>query len=150
MESSTLPTSGVSPPEERIDVDKLVESFVLLRDRKRAMEKQHKDALAPFNQVMDEISGKLLAHLDKIGASSITTPSGNAHKLTKQSATIKDGAAFREFVINNEEFDLVDWRANAKAVFEYIGDHKGAPPPGVNPSSFTTVGIRRPTDKAED
>jgi hypothetical protein len=150
MNSSDSPTPGVSPPEERIDVDKLVGQFVALRDRKREMEAQHKDSLKPFNELIDTISSKLLAHMDRTGTTSLTTPSGNAHRTTKKSATIKDAGAFREFVKSTGNFDLVDWRANANAVFDFIKESNGVSPPGVNASTYTSIGVRRPNDKAED
>lgn len=150
MDSSSSPTSEVSPPEGPIDVDKLVGQYVALRDRKREMEAQHKDSLRPFNEVMDAISGKLLTHMEKTGLKNLGTPSGSAYQITKPSATIKDASAFKEFVIKNSYFDLVDWRANAKAVFQFIKESSGVTPPGINASTFTTVGVRRPNEKAED
>jgi hypothetical protein len=130
-------------------VGKLVHDFVALRDRKRQLEAQHKSALDPYNQVMDQIVGKLLEHMQKTGVTTIGTEHGTCYETTKQSATISDGDAFRDFVVTDREFDLVDWRANAKRIFEYI-KKTGRTPPGVNPSTFVTLGVRRPTEKAED
>jgi hypothetical protein len=151
METSDLPTSGVTPREEGavVDVNKLVAQYVAIRDRKRLLEQQQKDAMAPFTQVMDEIAGKMLAHMDKLGVDSLAGSGGTVYRTTKQSASIKDGELFKDFVRDNKAWELVDWRANAKAVFDYVRANNGMPPPGVSPSSFTTVGVRRPTDKEE-
>ena len=53
-----------------------------------------------------------------------------------------DGDTFRKCVISKNLFDLVDWRANAPAVAEFIED-EGVTPPGVNFSTSFTVGVRR-------
>lgn len=130
-----------------LDLNKLVDQYVQLRDRKRELEKQHKEQLKPFNKLMDEIGNQLLAYMQKTGLDATPTASGTAYQITKQSATIRDGAAFRAFVIENDEFDLVDWRANAGAVFDFIAENDGNMPPGINASTYTSIGVRRPNEK---
>ena len=80
-----------------LDLNKLVDQYVQLRDRKRELEKQHKEQLKPFNKLMDEIGNQLLAYMQKTGLDATPTASGTAYQITKQSATIRDGAAFRAF-----------------------------------------------------
>lgn len=145
MDSNGAPHSGASPPMP--DINKLIDSYVALRDRRRKLEASHKQALEPYKKIMDELGQKLLAIMQATGVDSLTGTGGNAHKITKLSATIKDGTAFRAFVVQNGLFELVDWRANANAVFEYINENNGVPPPGVNPSSYVSVGVRRPNEK---
>ena len=138
--SAGAPASGLPP-----NVAKAIGQYVALRDRKRAIEAQHKEQLKPFTQVMDELEGKLLEYMQQIGSNSIATDLGTAYQITKQSATIKDGAAFREWIIGHQRFDLIDWRANAKHVFEYIVEHK-VQPPGLNCNTMVSVGFRRPNE----
>lgn len=148
MDNNTAATPGVSPgPPPALDLNKLIDHYVQLRDRKRLMESQHKEALKPFNALMEEIEGRLLKHMHDTGATSIATPGGSAYQTTKKSATIKDGSAFRTFVVSNQKFELVDWRANAIAVFDFIKESGGQPPPGVNASTYVSVGVRRPNEE---
>lgn len=142
-------TPGVSPPATAppLDVNKLVDKYVQLRDRKRQLEQQHKDQLQPYNEVLDTIEGTLLNHLQQTGSNSIATPGGTVYQSTQYRATIRDGAAFRSWVIAHAAYEMVDWRANANAVFDHIKTNNGVSPPGVNTSTFTKVGIRRPNDK---
>jgi hypothetical protein len=129
------------------ELDKLINQYVQLRDRKRALEAQHKAQLAPYNKVMAEVEGMMLDYMQRAGVDSVSTPGGTAYQSTKRSASIKDGAAFRKFVVETGAYNLVDWRANANAVFDYLNDHAGNPPPGVNPSSRVTVNFRRPNEQ---
>jgi hypothetical protein len=145
--SETTPEVSSAGKLPILDVNKLVSQFVLLRDRKREMEQQYKDQIRPFDKLLDEIGNKLLDYMQQAGVDNVSTPSGSAHQITKRSATIRNGSAFREFVIESEAFDLVDWKANAVAVFDFIENNEGTPPPGVNASSFTRVGVRRPNEK---
>lgn len=137
---NAAPTTGVPP-----NIRKVIGQYVALRNRKRLLEQQHKEALRPFTDVMDQLEGQLLQYMQKIGSNSIATNDGTAYQSTRPSATIRDAAAFREWVIANKRFDLIDWRANAPHVFDYIAEHK-AQPPGLNCSTFTSIRFRSPEE----
>jgi hypothetical protein len=141
--------SGASPAGQPtpLDLDQLVNQFVLLRDRKRVIEQGHELELKPFTKLLDEIGAKLLSYMQQTNVDSVSTPSGTAHQITKRSATIRDGAAFRDYVKSVDAFELLDLKANAPAVFDFIRTHDGVPPPGVNASTYVRVGIRRPNEK---
>jgi hypothetical protein len=133
-----------APP---LNINKLCEQYVALRDRKRTLEAQHKEALAPFNKVMGELESRMLGYMQEAGIGHVSTPSGTAYQTTKPSATIRDGSAFRQWVVETASYQIVDWRANANAVAEFIDANDGTPPPGVNFSTRTTVNFRRPNEK---
>lgn len=131
--TSQLPTS----------IDAMVDMYVRLRDRIKEAEKAHEAKLKPAKDFLEQLNGAMLAKLGEIGVESAKTKFGTAYKITKKSATIADGEAFRTFIIAEGAYDLVDWRANANAVSDYIDDNEGDQPPGVNYSTFTTAGVRR-------
>jgi hypothetical protein len=124
------------------NVDQLVDQYVRLRDKLKEADDAHKKKTEQARAYLLTLNGKLLEQLAAVGGESVKTPHGTAYQSTKRSASIADGDAFREYVINNGEFDLVDWRANANAVDDFIKEH-GAVPPGVNFSTMITVGVRR-------
>lgn len=142
MESNT-PTPGVSPPPAP-DINKTVAQYIMVRDKKRLLEQQHKDQIKPFTALMEEIEGLLLNYMQRTGSNSIATDGGTVYISTVPRATVGDAGAFRSWVIANNMFELADWRANAPRVMEYIEEHNGQVPPGVNPSTFTSVRFRRP------
>jgi hypothetical protein len=136
--------AGKSVP---LDLNHLVNNFVSLRNRKRALEAEHKEQLKPYNKLLNEIGGKLLDYMQRSGVDSVSTPGGTVHQIDKRSAVIRDGEAFRAFIIETGNFDLLDLKANAPAVFDYIKEHEGEGPPGVHASTFTSVGVRSPSEK---
>lgn len=136
--STQIPTKAAPST----DVNVRIAQYVGLRDKIAALDKAHKEKMAPFREMLDTLGGVLLNHLDSIAADSVATPSGTVYKTVKNSASIADGAAFWEFVNTNGEWDLIDKKANVTAVIEFI-EHHNAPPPGVNFSSIITVGVRR-------
>jgi hypothetical protein len=124
------------------NIEELVRQYVLLRDKVREAEDAHKAKLKDAKEHLEKLNNTLLERLNQLGGESVKTASGTVYRTTKRSASIKDGAIFRQFVIDNALYELVDWRANANAVDDFIQDQK-APPPGVDFSTTYTVGVRR-------
>lgn len=123
-------------------IDELVDQVVRLRDKLKEADDAHKKRTATARAYKDQLEAKLLEKLNAVGGESVKTAHGTAYRSTKRSATIADGDLFRGYVINNDAFDLVDWRANPLAVDDFIKS-AGTPPPGVNYSMTHTVGVRR-------
>jgi hypothetical protein len=124
------------------NVDELVSRYIKLRDKLKEADEAHKLKTQAARAYLDTLNGKLLERLNEIGGDGIKTPHGTAYRTTRRSASIADGAVFRQYVIDNASFDLVDWRANANAVDDFIKEN-GSQPPGVNYSVAYTVGVRR-------
>jgi hypothetical protein len=130
-----------------LNLANLIDKFVALRDRKRELEQRHEEELKPFTQIMDEIASQLLTHMQQMNVDHVATPGGTAYQTTKRSASIRDKQAFKQYVVETGAFDMLDWKANATAVFKFIEDNNGSAPPGINPSSRTAVNVRRPNEK---
>lgn len=124
------------------NIDDLVSQYIRLRDKIKEVEDAHKEKLKNAKEHLDSLNNTLLDRLNQLGGESVKTQHGTVYRTTRRSASITDGDTFRQFVIANEAFDLVDWRANAIAVDDFIKD-QNAPPPGVNFSTTYTVGVRR-------
>jgi len=131
---------------EPIDINAAVALYVELRDQKAAIAAKAKEESKPYNEGLERLEGVLLQALEGQGARSVATPSGTVYRRAERSATIKDKKAFREYVIANGKFDLLDWKANKVQVFDHIEETKEAVP-GVNTSAFMTVGVRRGTEQ---
>lgn len=124
------------------NIDQLVSQYIRLRDKIKEVEDAHKEKLKDAKEHLEALNNTLLTRLNQLGGESVKTEHGTVYRTTRRSATISDGDTFRQFVITNEAFDLVDWRANANAVDDFIQE-QSAPPPGVNFSTTYTVGVRR-------
>lgn len=124
------------------NIDELVSHYIRLRDRIKEVEDAHKAKLKDAKDLLEQLNNTLLERLNEMGGESVKTSSGTVYRTTRRSASLADGDAFRQFVIGNDAFDLVDWRANANAIDDFIKNEK-APPPGVNFTMTYTVGVRR-------
>lgn len=134
------PTPVLPPAPENID--ELVEQMVKVRDKLKEADDAHKKKTEAARKYKEQLENKLLEKLNQVGGEAVKTAHGTVYRTTRRSATIADGDTFRDFVINQAAFDLVDWKANALAVDDFIKSNS-APPPGVNFTTVFTVGVRR-------
>jgi hypothetical protein len=121
----------------------LVTEFIKLRDAK----KQFEEACAAkgtelYGERMAQIEVTLLDLLNRLGVESIAGKGGTAYKKMSVSVTIADAREFRRHVIGEEAWDLADWRAN-KTVINDMVEAGQEIPPGVNRTTFASIGIRR-------
>ena len=125
----------------QLDVGKLVADYIKLRDYKKSAEDEFKKSMERVNQAMDKLAGMALEHMTASGADSIATPAGTVYRNTQWTASVKDKAAFLDYVRNEGEWDALDVRANKTYVRETVSEGKDVP--GVLLSSVHTVGVRR-------
>ncbi|MCK1741380.1 hypothetical protein IVA80_11010 [Bradyrhizobium sp. 139] len=124
------------------DIAKRVEQFVKLRDLIKAKNDEHKKAMKPYNETLEQLNALLLAHLNSVNGNSVATDTGTVYRTEKKSASLQDAQAFMDYVIQNNAWDLIDRKANVSAVEDFINQNN-SPPPGVNWSSTYVAGVRR-------
>jgi hypothetical protein len=123
-------------------VDVRVKLYVAIRDKLRAMDAAHEERRQELVEEMNKIGGWLLAFLETSGGEAIRTKEGTVYQTVRTTASLADADAFMKFVVENEQFDLLDRRANATAVREYV-ESNNVLPPGVNLNSHAQVNVRR-------
>jgi len=141
--SEVVPFPKADPePPPPTKVGELIAIYLETRDAKDALAKKHKEALRSYSDVMAMIEGKLLEHLQATAGQSFSTDLGTAYLTRKRSATIADATEFRGYIIENRAWDMVDWRANAVAVADFIAEHQTLPP-GINFNVTTSVNVQK-------
>lgn len=154
---SDTTTLELSPEAQAVNLDEfagmtpdnLIGYYVALRDRLDAEKKAFSDRMKTPNETLVKLGGKMLEILNANGADSIKSGYGTVYKTTKKSATVSDMDQFRDYVINTGSYELTDMRANAGGIQEFIEEHQGQLPPGINFSQVVTVGVRRGSAKEE-
>ncbi len=129
-------------------IAKRVHQYVQIRDKLKEMDDAHEKKRAKLVEVQNLLSGYMEGFLEKIGAQNIKTPFGTCHRTTRYTTSLADPDAFMTFVKTSGKFELLDRKANATAVKDYVGEH-GALPPGVNLSALRSVGVKRAAKKEE-
>ena len=121
----------------------IISSYILLRDKKEEMSKRHKEEMSTYNTSMGNIEMAMLEYLNAESLTKVGSDEGLAYTKDYNSAKVEDRTAFLEFCMTDDErLPLMDVRANAKIIKQYM-DEEGALPPGVEFSSFKKVVINR-------
>lgn len=138
----------VAPPQDTVKatVDKRVEQYVNIRDALKAMDAEHDEKRKPLVELQNLLTGWLQNFMEQAGADNIKTAHGTCYNSVRYTASLADPEAFMKHIIANNQFDLLDRKANVTAVKDYVAEHNTLPP-GVNLSSIKTVGVRRATGK---
>jgi hypothetical protein len=120
----------------------LVEAYIKLRDKKEAAQEEFKKSLESTNQVMEMLEGVLLQKLDELGVDSLSAKGiGTVYRNSKDSATVEDKQAFREYIEESGDLAVLDLKANKTVARDRA--NSGSPVPGVKFTSIVSVGIRR-------
>lgn len=128
--------------------EKRVSQFITVREAIQKLETELEEKIKPLRDIKELLSGWLITHLQKIGVESARTSFGTCSLSKKYSASLADPDGFMKWVIANNQFELIDRRANVTAVRAYLEETKSLPP-GVNFSSYISVGVQRPRKKSE-
>lgn len=132
----------VTVDDATFDADKYTEKLIQLRDKMKALDDEHDERMKPYKEARDKLERLLLGYLHQINAKNIKTDHGTFSVLHRKSASLEDPQAFMDYVIENAAWDLIDRKANAKAVEDFIINNS-SPPPGVKFSDALTLGVRR-------
>lgn len=133
----TLPTTAL--PE---DMAKRIAQYIQVRDRIKEIEDETKAKLRPLRDVQEVLSGIIQGFMDTHNLENLKTEHGTCYKSTRHTASLADPEAFMNYVIQNGKFDLLDRRANATAVKDFVAANK-ALPPGCNLTAIQSLGVRR-------
>ena len=142
--SQTSLGANMFTPPPPITPQDLIGEYITLRDQKKQANDQF-DAFVKehYGSRMEEIELILLDFLNnEAGSNAISGDNGTAYKKTDTSVTVADARAFREYVITNQRFELIDWRAAKTPIMENVEAGESLPP-GINFTQRVSVGIRR-------
>lgn len=125
-----------------MNINTLVDKYIQLRDKKAEMKKAFEVKVAVVDNAMEKVEGILLRHFESTGSESVRTEAGTAYRSTRTSATVADWDSFLNHVKEHESWEMLEHRANKKAVEEYKAANDDLPP-GLNWREEVTVNIRR-------
>jgi hypothetical protein len=123
-------------------VEKRIAQYVQVRDAIKEANDKFAEQIQPLVETQNLLTAWLTAKLEQVGAESVRTKAGTVYSSTRYSASLADPAVFMDFVKANNCFELIDRKANATAVRDYV-ETNGSLPPGVNLNAIRTVGVRR-------
>ena len=84
------------------------------------LEQKHKEELNPYEEAKKKLEGALMQWLLEHKIKTANTAAGNITFVENTTFPIEDKLAFREFVIENLEWEMLDWRSNKTRVSDYV------------------------------
>lgn len=115
--------------------------YVELRTEQDRIKKDAAKKVAELEKLKVDIENWFALRAQEEGLQNIPTTAGTAYWSTIGSASVAEPSVFRQFVIDNGAWDLMETRAAKLSVKSYVEAH-GAPPPGVNFSSIKVFNLR--------
>ena len=126
-----------------MNIEKSIDYYIRLRDRKAEVEAKHREELAPIKSAMSELENKMLAYMNETGTTSVSAKGvGTSYQTTRVNATVADRDAFMKYCEENDAWELADIRAGKTAIRAMLED-TGELPPGINWSESIGVNFKR-------
>lgn len=125
-----------------MNYEKLVETYVKVRDKKAELKAKFDAELRPYNEALEKIEQKLLAAFSESGMESVRTSAGTAYRAMKTSVSVADRDLFIDYVKENDAWELIETRAAKRAVEEFKAANDDLPP-GLNWNAVYEVNVRR-------
>ena len=123
-------------------LEQAVRGYRKLREAKKALQDQHKEQLAPYNEQMQKLEAWFLVQLAAQGADHVGTESGTVYKSVVTKAVVRDWGATLEFIKEHDLWGMLEHRLSKTAVEEYA-EAQGDVPPGVEITKETFARVRK-------
>ncbi len=129
--------------QNEVSVDRLVATYIKIRETRAgataAYEKQDK----LYKEQLEMVENALLARAHEEGVTGFKTEHGTTYQETRVQASIADAGVLYPWIKENDALDMFERRIKSTAVKQYMDDHEGAIPPGVNVFTQLTMKVRR-------
>lgn len=125
-------------------VDKKMRLYLRLRDGKAAITKHLKAVEVQFDSLMTVLENQMLADADKAQVTGFKVQGvGTSYTAEVDKFSIADDAAFFKFVMQQADLGYLERRVSSTYVKEYMDQHGGQLPPGLNKFSERAMRIRK-------
>jgi hypothetical protein len=125
-----------------LELTEAIEAWVALRDEVRAREKAFEESIAEDKAMVEVLAETIRDALREAKLTSVKLEGkGTAYTSNRVSAKVESPDEFFNFVLESGRTELLQARANDKAVEEYIEEAK-VPPPGVRAEKRQTLNFR--------
>ena len=137
----------IKPPQDELNLEKRIAQLRMLRAKMEEIERKHKEELNPYTAAKKALEGALMNWLLERSIKTANTKAGNITWVDNTTFIIEDKVAFRQFVIENQEWEIIDWKANKTAVEDFKEGNNGTIPPGLRPNPHPHLRVSGPGKK---
>ena len=138
-----MSTAPPPPAPAKLDLNRIVGAYVAIRDAKSELTKQYEAKKTELEEQLGRLEGVLLQHLNQSGADSVRTAAGTFYKQVDIKPNIVDDTAFYAWIKEHDAFDALERRVKKTFMSQFMEQHDGGLPPGIQVYRENVVRIRR-------
>lgn len=131
-----------------LTIDAAIEAYIKLRDKRKQIEVAAETQINAIKEAQIKLAGWMKEQADAQGLTQLKSLHGTIFWKPVDFAQVQDWDAVRDFIVQNEFWDMLEHRVSKTAVRAYIEEHKQIPP-GVNYGTRLEANVRKPSEKAE-
>lgn len=131
------------PEENPIPLDKVVRTYVKIRDKRSELKADFDAEDTKLVSQMDTLKGVLLEHCKEHDVTSVKTSEGLFYRTVKQRYWTSDWESMHAFILEHQEPALLDKRINQRHMRVFLEDNPDVLPKGLNSESQYTISIRK-------
>ena len=119
----------------------MIDKYLKLRRKVDKLKKAHEEELQPYKEVMGQIEGMLMDHLNQAKLDSVKADAGTAYSQTFTHVTVENWSQTLDWIKENEQWDLLEARVAKNATLAATEEYE-APVPGVKISQARVLRVR--------
>jgi hypothetical protein len=126
-----------------IPVEKIVTTFIKIRDTKDKLYQEYKAQEKELQAQMDVLKEKLIELSRETGVTSFSTPNGIAYRTIKNRYWTDDWGSFYGFMREHGAMELLEKRIHQTNMKEFLENNPEAHPPGMHIDQEYEITVRR-------
>lgn len=128
-----------------VPLDKLAAVYIKIRNQIASLTKKYDDEVEELKKQQDEIAAAMKDTLKALNVRSVNTAGGTVVLLEKTRYYPSDWAEFKQFIKDNDAFDLMEKRIAQTNMATFLQENPTLVPPGLNSNSEYAISVRKPT-----
>lgn len=137
----------MSNPQDTPPLDKLAEVYIKIRTRIAEVTKAYDTEVEGLKEQQAQIASAMKDLLQQLNVRSVNTVGGTVVLTEKVRYFPSDWAEFKQFIKDNDAFDLMEKRIAQTNMAKFLEDHPDKYPPGLQSETEISVSVRKPTSK---
>ena len=130
-----------------ITTERLVKTFIRIRDARSKLAKEYAEQDEGMKASLKQVEIELLRRAQEDGVTGFKTKEGTTYTSEDMSVSIADDTVYFDFIRETGDLDFFERRVSVKHLKEYMNEHNGETPPGLNLFRELRMRVRAP--KAE-
>lgn len=137
----------MSNPQDTPPLDKLAEVYIKIRTRIAEVTKAYDTEVEGLKEQQAQIASAMKDLLQQLNVRSVNTVGGTVVLTEKVRYFPSDWAEFKQFIKDNDAFDLMEKRIAQTNMAKFLEDNPDKYPPGLQSETEISVSVRKPTSK---